>query len=311
MWKLMPSSGEGNVAMSSCQDRRRALLIIRLIAIVATTMVKGGAFMRGLMSPRSKTIPTNAMMARLSNRTCQYGEMEEDGEEQRDVGAKRRQLAVREIEDAGALEREHQSQSDQSVYASCAQSGNQKLDQDRNGHRPARKRAGPRAPPDCQPLMASHFLKYAPPANQDLTEPLQLAFERIRIFAQHPVFEPVVIVLGAIHLGAIRIAAMLLAILIGIEAILEFHDAHKHALFQQQVDGSPGGGGAGFIRVEIHHDLVRVFPQCLHLWRGQRRSARGHHLAHARGEHADDVHVPFHQHRPVRPADGIFGPVQM
>ena len=65
------------------------------------------------------------------------------------------------------------------------------------------------------------------------------------------------------------------------------------------------------VRIEVHHDPLRVPLQSLNLLRRQRRAATRHHGREARRRDADRIHVAFHQDDPVLFADRLLGPMQV
>ena len=131
------------------------------------------------------------------------------------------------------------------------------------------------------------------------------------VLGANPVGEPVEVALGAIEALMVGRGAALLAVLVGVEIAIEFHDAHLHALGQQQVDGAFGRIRARRIGIEIHRDAVRVPFDGLHLLRGERGAATGHDIAKARCRHADRVHITFHQDCAIVFAHAFLGAVQV
>ena len=126
-----------------------------------------------------------------------------------------------------------------------------------------------------------------------------------------PVRQPVEITLGLRQAVLIGCRAMLLAVFVRIETAIEFHDAHVHPLVQQQIDGLFGGVGARRVGVEIHQHPAGVALQRLHLLRGERSAATGHHGGKARRSHTDRIHVTLHQDHAVFLANGLLGAMQV
>ena len=63
-------------------------------------------------------------------RIAQYGRSNNNSKKKRDIRAERDQFALREVENASALECEHEAESDQGIDASYAQSSDQQLNGD-------------------------------------------------------------------------------------------------------------------------------------------------------------------------------------
>ena len=87
------------------------------------------------------------------------------------------------------------------------------------------------------------------------------------VLGARAVGQPVEVALGAVEALLVGLGAALLAVLVGVEVAIEFHDAHLHALGQQQVDGALGRIGARRVRIEVDGDAVRVAFDGLHLLR--------------------------------------------
>ena len=96
-------------------------------------------------------------------------------------------------------------------------------------------------------------------------------------------------------------------------APIRSYDWH-HAGAQRRVrrlQRTPGGRGAGRVRVEREHDVVHVPPQQSQVTFGDRRPERGHHVAVAVLMGHGSVHVALDdhglsllRHRPTRKVQG-------
>ena len=123
--------------------------------------------------------------------------------------------------------------------------------------------------------------------------------------------QPVEIALGALQPLLVGRGAALLAVFVGIEIAVQFHNARVHAFFEQQIDGALGGVGARRIGIEIDNDPLRVALERLDLLRRQRRAAACHHRREAGRGDADRIHIAFHQNYAVFLANRLLCTMQV
>ncbi len=121
------ANGDGMDETLSCQAILSASLIISPTASVATTTVNSGARISGRTSSRSKTMPTTPRYEYGQDENGPIWERSGKREKERRIRAKGHEFALREIEHAGSLEREHQTEPNESINASRGKSACQKL----------------------------------------------------------------------------------------------------------------------------------------------------------------------------------------
>ena len=154
--------------------------------------------------------------------------------------------------------------------------------------------------------------KFFDGGHQHLLKRVHASFGRAHVEARAgAIGKPVEIAGGGVETLAIGFGAIVLHVLVGIEAAIESEDAHVQTFVEKHLDDFFGCVRARRVRIEVDDDGIGVEVQLASLRFSERRAAACDHFLHSRGVHADHIHIALDQDSAAGAAHSISRAIQI